>query len=262
MNFIELLNTKPNRYFSFGNYFSSQEDTVSIYPDMTFVNHFLVVSGKKGSGVTHIICGLCNTYVYSKRNSIYITAQSLLYISSLLKTDNDYNLFFYHLSQQELIVIDNLQYFYKKSSKHTIFLLQIIHYTKLNKVPLVLGCSDDKKDITKSKTFIKGLKIKRIDLKEKSSYDIYVILNNLCSLEDQIPKALLYAISAYNGMVQEHINCLISIRFNPLLKIVSAKDLTAEDFDELFNLKSYFPTQQFRKCFPQMTFDFPYSDFY
>jgi hypothetical protein len=63
-------------------------------------------------------------------------------------------------------------------------------------------------------------------------------------------------------MVQEHINCLISIRFNPLLKIVSAKDLTAEDFDELFNLKSYFPTQQFRKCFPQMTFDFPYTDFY
>ncbi len=256
MNFLELLNTKPNRNLTFGNYFNSQSDITNIYPDKDFSKHFLVVSGKRGSGVTHLLSALCNTYLYGGQKAIYITAQSLIYVNSLLKTDDDYNLFFYHLSQHELIVIDNLQFFYKKSVKHTQFLMQIIHYTKLNKVLLVLGCSELNKDITKSKKLMEGLKIKRLDLKELSSYDVFVILKGLCSIEDQIPDALLYAISGYNGMIQEHIHCLISIRFNPILKIIITKELSIEDFDELFNIKSYFSKQQFRKCYYQTRMNF------
>ena len=257
MNFLELLNTKPNRDLTYGNYFNSQSDILNITSDFHFNNHFLIVSGKRGSGVTHLLSGLCNTYLREEKKAIYVTAQSLAYMISLLKNDEDYNLLFDHLSQQELIVIDNFQFFYKKSQRYMQFLLQIIHYTKLKKIKLVLGCSDHQKDLTKNKRLMHGLKMKRLDLKELSSYDVFMILRNKCSMEDQIPDALLFAISAYNGMIQQHIHCLISIRFNPLFKIISAKDLTSDEFDELFNIKSFFSTQQFRKCFSQTRLDFP-----
>jgi hypothetical protein len=96
----------------------------------------------------------------------------------------------------------------------------------------------------------------RIELKELSTYDVFKALTNLCAPEDEIPEALLYALSGYNGMIQQHIQCLISIRFNPLLKTLKGNDLVIKDYERLFNIKSYFPKQQFRKCFYQMKFDF------
>ena len=256
MNYLKQLHTKPNRQLTFINYYNSQ-DLSDVVPNNDFINHFTILSGKSGSGVTHYLSGICNQYIFEGEKVIYITAQSIVFVKALLKTDEDYNLFFQELSRQKLIAIDNVQFFYKKSSKQIQFLFQIIQYARLAKVQLILGCSNLHKDISKSKKLMQGLKFKRVELKELSSYDVFRVLKNLCTPEDQIPTALLYAISAYNGMVQQHVHCLIAIRFHPLLKVITPKDLSIEDFDELFNIKSYFPTQQFRKCFPQMRLDYP-----
>jgi hypothetical protein len=52
-------------------------------------------------------------------------------------------------------------------------------------------------------------------------------------------------------MIQQHINCLISIRFNPKLKDIKTNDWSVEEFEKEFELKNYFPKQQLRKSFIQ-----------
>jgi hypothetical protein len=41
---------------------------------------------------------------------------------------------------------------------------------------------------------------------------------------------------------------------------MASKNLSISDFDDLFQIKSYFPTQQFRKCFYQMRLPFMQQD--
>ena len=98
---------------------------------------------------------------------------------------------------------------------------------------------------------MQGIILNRIELNQLSGYDVFKALKELCSTEDQLPEMLLYAISGYNGSIQQHINCLISIRFNTKLKEIKKANLSVEDFDKEFELKKYFPKQQFRKSFIQ-----------
>jgi len=256
MNYLAQLHTNPNKQLTFENYFNSQFDAVNLQAIIDNENRFTIFSGKSGSGVTHLLHALCNDFLSQEKKSIYISSQSLLYIVYLLKTDEDKSVFFNHLAKQDVIAIDNLQFIFNKSSKQLTFFLQIIQFAHSHHVKIILGCSDLKKDITKSKKTMKGLPFNRLVLKDLSSYDVFKTLKNLCSIEDQISDGLLYAISGYNGTIQQHVHCLISIRFNPLFKTLASKNLSIADFDELFKIKSYFPTQQFRKCFYQMKLPF------
>ena len=256
MNYLEQLHTKPNKQLNFENYFNSQFDALNLKASCNDENLFTILSGNSGSGVTHLLNACCNEYIRQGKNCIFISIQSILYIASLFKTDEDRSVFFNHVSKQDIIAIDNLQVLFNKSPKYVNFLLEIIQIAHANKVQVILGCSDLKKDITKSKKIMKDNRFLRIELKDLSSYDVLKTLKNLCSTEDQISDGLLYAISGYNGTIQQHIHCLISIRFNPLFKTVASKNLSISEFDELFQIKLYFPTQQFRKCFYQMKLPF------
>ena len=260
MNFLEQLYTLPNKHLTFENYFHSQIDVCQLQLKIKERNQFTVLSGKSGSGVTHLLNALCNDYIHQGKSCMYISMQSVLYIASLLKTDADVSLFFNHLSKQNVIAIDNLQCIFNKSSKQLRFFLQIIHVAHSFNIKVILGCSDLKKDITRSKKVMKAVQFQRIELKDLSSYDVFKALKNLCSIEDEISDGLLYAISGYNGTITQHIHCLISIRFNPLFKTIASKNLSISDFDEYFHIKSYFPKQQFRKCFYQMSLPFKQQD--
>jgi chromosomal replication initiation ATPase DnaA len=260
MNYLELLHTKPSKQLNFENYFNSQ---VNVMPLQSFIdeeNQLLVLSGKSGSGVTHLLNAICHDYIRQGKNSIVVSMQSILYIASLLKSDEDVSLFFNHISKQNFIAIDNLQHIFNKSKKQLAFFLQIIQFAHAHQIKIILGCSDLKKDITKSKKIMKDIQFQRMELKDLSSYDVFKALKNLCSMEDEISDGLLYAISGYNGTIRQHVHCLITIRFNPLFKTMASKNLSISDFDDLFHIKSYFPKQQFRKCFYQMRLPFKQQD--
>jgi chromosomal replication initiation ATPase DnaA len=260
MNYLELLHTKPNKQLTFKNYFNSQVNVLPLQSMIDEENQFTILSGKSGSGVTHLLNALCHDYIRQGKNGIVISMQSILYIASLLKTEEDVFIFFNHISKQNVIAIDNLQYIFNKSKKQLSFFLQIIQFAHSSHVKIILGCSDLKKDITKSKKIMKDIQFQRIELKDLSSYDVFKALKNLCSMEDEISDGLLYAISGYNGSIKQHVHCLIAIRFNPLFKTMASKNLSISDFDDLFQIKSYFPTQQFRKCFYQMRLPFMQQD--
>ena len=215
---------------------------------------FLVISGKSGSGITHVLNAICNTYIGHNKKVLCINTQWLFHIEKLLKFDHDSDMFLESLMKFDVIAIDNLQLLYHKSTGKKQFMIDIINFAHINGKSIILGCSNSDRDFTKSKKIVKDFNFQRIELKELSTYDVFKALTNLCTPEDEIPEALLYAISGYNGMIQQHIQCLISIRFNPLLKASKGKDLSIDYYERFFNIKSYFPKKQFRKCFYQMKF--------
>jgi chromosomal replication initiation ATPase DnaA len=255
MHYIDRLNILPNTQQRFGNYFNSQSEILHLVNGNS-KSDFLVISGKSGSGITHVLNAICNTYIGHNKKVLCINTQWLFHIEKLLKFDHDSDMFLESLMKFDVIAIDNLQLLYHKSNVRKQFMIDIINFAHINGKSIILGCSNPDRDFTKSKKLAQDFNFQRIELKELSTYDVFKALTNLCTPEDEIPEALLYAISGYNGMIQQHIQCLISIRFNPLLKAIKGKDLAIEDYERLFNIKSYFPKQQFRKCFYQMKFDF------
>ena len=100
-----------------------------------------------------------------------------------------------------------------------------------------------------SKKYSKHFTLNRIELKPLNSINVFKVLKNLCEYEKMIPENLIYAISGYNGSIQEHINCLISIRFKSKVEGIIIKSLSPEEIEGRFNIKNYFRKQQFRKCF-------------
>lgn len=257
MSYLSQIYTEPRKGLNFDNYFNSQIEIKDLpFHNIQTVNTSLIISGKSGSGVTHVLNALCNKYSNQNRKVLYITSQWLMQINKLLKTETNREQFLIELSSYDVVAIDNIQFLYRKSQTNLNFVVQLIIHCKTIGKTVLIGCSDPKKDITKSKAFIKSYSLKRIELRELSSYDVFTALKHLCFPEDQLPDSLLYAISGYNGMIQQHINCLISVRFNPLLKTLNIEAMSVEELDKLFNLKTYFPKQQFRKCFIQYTLDF------
>lgn len=255
MPYLKHINTKPNCLYTFDNFFTSQNEISGLKADV-FGNNLesVILTGSNGSGVTHLLSAICNTLINQNKKVLFITAQWLLHINKNLK--NKQTIFLNSLKEFDVIAIDNIQFLYRKSKRNTNFILDIINQHLNSNNLVLLGCSDHKKDFTKSKNIMNSIKLKKIELRQLSSFDIYKLLKQLCSMEDNIPDNLIYAISGYNGTIQQHINCLISIRFNMKAQCITTKELSIEQFDQIFDLKKYFQKQQFRKCFNQTQLKF------
>lgn len=256
MHYLHQINTKPNKLYTFDNFFSSQ---IEINELKIKLNNFLqatVISGKAGSGVTHLLSALCNSLIKQNKNVLFITAQWLIFINKNIKNKKDKEAFINSLKEYDGIAIDNIQFLHRKAKNQSAFILDVINEHLHSNKLVLLGCSDITKDFTQSKKIMNGINLKRIKLKQLSGFDIYQLLKHLCSAEDKIPDNLIYAISGYNGTIQQHINCLISIRFNMKAQGIVAENLSLKQFDQLFDLKKYFPQQQFRKCFNQIQLKF------
>lgn len=252
MEYINQIQTKPLKALNFENYFNSQSEISDLKSELkSSTISSLIISGESGSGVTHILNAICNTQLQQNKKVMFITAQWLLYINKLLKTDSEKYQFNSFIITHDVVAIDNIQFLHRKTKQQSNFILSLIQLIQDNQKTIILGCSNLSKDITKSKKIMQGIRLKRIELNQLSGYDVFKALKQLCSPEDQLPEMLLYAISGYNGMIQQHINCLISVRFNPKLKEIKTNNLSIEEFDKVFELKKYFPKQQLRKSFIQ-----------
>ncbi len=254
---INVLNidTNPRKYYNFSNYYNSQPEIkiISSLPTSSIL-YPVIISGNTGSGVTHVLNALCNQYVYQNKKVIYITAQ---WLKSLCKS-HDYSVDFIKkiLNNCDVLAIDNSQFFHSKNKNQIPFIKQIIFQCYAANKILLLGCSNPKKDISKYRKLNYISKFKRFELKELSSYDVYRGLKSLCAKEDAIPDYLLYLISGYNGTFQQHVNCLISIRFKYNIHKIDFNTLTDIEIKRILNLNSYFSRQQFRKCFYQSSLNF------
>lgn len=252
MEYLNYICTEPRKVLNFGNYNNNQPEIIDLKSKIENNEiSSLIISGESGSGITHILNALCNTQLQQNKRVMYITAQWLLYIYKLLITESEKEQFYNFILTHDSVAIDNIQFLHRKTKNQSNFILNIIKLIQNQNKTIVLGCSNSNKDITKSKKIMQGILLKRIELNQLSSYDVFKALKQLCSPEDQLPELLLYAISGYNGVIQQHINCLISVRFNPKLKEIKTHNLSVEEFDKTFELKKYFPKQQLRKSFIQ-----------
>lgn len=257
MTYFKQINTKPNRLYTFDNYFNDQEEIALLIKDLTSgSSKSLVISGKNGCGVTHLLNAICNKISGKNKKTFLITAQWLLHIYKQLKTENDKKNLIKYLGTYDVIAIDNIQFLYRKTKDRSTFIADIIKQCLSKKQTILIGCSDPAKDITRSKKYMKDVLIDRLELRQLNSLNVFRSLKHLCSPEDAIPDNLIYAISGYNGSIQQYINCLISIRFKIRTQNIDPNVLSAEQFDRFFDLKKYFPQQQFRKCFKQTQLSF------
>ena len=260
MPYFKNINTKPNQLYNFESYFNDQAEISNLKLKLQCNSlRSLVISGNSGQGVTHLLNAIGNSLIKQNKQLLFISAQWLLHVTKTLKTEENKNDFIKKLNTYDVLAIDNIQFLYRKAKNQSVYIENIIlSFTRSNKLVL-LGCSDSSKDITKSKKMLKKLAPERIELRELSSVDVFKVLKQLCSAEDNIPDNLIYAISGYNGSIQQHINCLISIRFNMKSTCINPQTLPLEEFNSLFDLKKYFPKQQFRKCFLQTQLRFTRS---
>ena len=75
------------------------------------------------------------------------------------------------------------------------------------------------------------LSLQRIEIKQLSGNNVFKVLKNLCEFENLITDNLMYVLSGYNGSIQQHINCLISIRFKSKVDNINIKLLSTDEID-------------------------------
>ncbi len=256
VSILDQINTQPNKLYRLDNFCTNQSEIKSFIND---INNYkagcYIISGDTGFGVTHLINAACN-YLNNKGKVIYVTSQWLIQILKTCKSDKALYLLREEFIAYDLIAIDNTQVLYRKALMYQQFIIDLIERCKTEHKWLILGNSDQKKDFTRSKKNIGLIKLKRIELKELSSLDVFTGLRSLCSLEDRIPDNLLYAISGYNGSFSQHVNCLIAIRFKSRIQGLDIIKMTHEELIQAFDIGSYFQRQQFRKCFKQIELRF------
>ena len=235
---------------TFDNYCNTQievnelRNRLNILPDYP-----IIVSGKSGSGITHLLHAITNNH--SKKNVLFTNAQWIIHLIKKAGPNNRLTDFQDYILSFDIIVIDNLQFFYKRSTQYSLFIINILKECERIKKPVVLGCSKPDCDLTRSRKNTKTLVFKRIELKPLSGDCVFKVLKEMCIYEVSIPDKLLFVISDYNGTVQDYINCLISIRFRSKIENINLFSLSIEDLDQKFKIKDYFPKQQFRKCTTQ-----------
>lgn len=254
--------TKPKAQFTFANYINSQPE-IALLKKLSDEpkNECIVISGKSGSGVTHLLNAICNEFKNHK--SVYITAEWLMQLNKINKHAQQLKALVNQFLKHDFIAIDNIQLLFGKSKASCLLFTELLKSAHLNQTQIILGCSNSDKDLSKRKHFVSEYHVKRIELKEPGSSDIFQILKNLCTPEDGIPERLLYKITNFNGTVQEHINCLISVRFKSKSLGIDLNKLEESEYETHFNLSTFFPKQQFRKHFIQCQLDFntlPYSE--
>lgn len=184
-------------FHTFDNYFNDQP-AVELLKNNYRNNYFdasqTIISASPGNGVTHLIHAICNEWVDKGKNILYITGQSIVYILKKIKSQIDLNKFQSHLLSFEMLAIDNIQFFYKKSVHFSQFALSLINKCKGMNKPLFLGCSQPDRDFTKSKKHSKIISLQRIELKPLSSINVFEAFKNLCEHERLISENLMYVI--------------------------------------------------------------------
>jgi chromosomal replication initiation ATPase DnaA len=249
------LHTKPKAHYTFANYVNSQQELSTLKQIIhQQENKPIVISGKSGNGVTHLLNAICNEF--KDKKTAYITAEWLLQLNKINKHPQQLKALLNQFIKQDVIAIDNIQLLNKKSKTSSLLFTEILKAANLEGKLLILGCSDNTKDLSKSKTYLSEFQFNRIDLKELSSMDMFTILKGLCTKEDEIPDNLIYLITNFNGTIQEHINCLISVRFKSKSLGIDLHKLKELEYETYFNLSSFFPKQQFRKHFIQCQLEF------
>ena len=257
MDYFTQQNFTPRKILNFSNYFNRDKNVCALKSQIANGQiSSLVISGNSGSGVTHLLNAICNELVNQNKKVMYITSQWMMYLTKKLKTESDKEKIINHFKSFDAIAIDNIQFLYRKTKRHTKFIFDAIrHFVSSSKLVL-LGCSDPNKDVSKSNKMMDDILLKRIDLCELSSHDVFQVMKSLCVREDNIPDQLIYDISGYNGTIQQQINCLISIRFKSKVQNIKLNALSLGEIDALFEISKYFPKQQFRRCFIQTEFGF------
>lgn len=211
----------------------------------------LIISGSSGNGITHLLQGIGIREKQNGTRVIYLTSEWLTFWLKNIRKE-ELEKFRAFLVGFDLIILDNLQFVFYRSRACKEFILDLQKDSRL-----LLGCSLPEKDFTKSADFRNRFDLERILIKPLNGEQVYLILKDYCKFEPSIPDSLLYQISGYNGSVQQSINCLISVRFKSSLEKIDLHRFSEEELEELFNLGSYFPRQQFRKCFRQTFLRFP-----
>ena len=257
MDYFTQQNFTPRKILNFSNYFNRDKNVCALKSQIANGQiSSLVISGNSGSGVTHLLNAICNELVNQNKKVMYITSQWMMYLTKKLKTESDKEKIINHFKSFDAIAIDNIQFLYRKTKRHTKFIFDAIrHFVSSSKLVL-LGCSDPNKDVSKSNKMMDDILLKRIDLCELSSHDVFQVMKSLCVREDNIPDQLIYDISGYNGTIQQQINCLISIRFKSKVQNIKLNALSLGEIDVLFEISKYFPKQQFRRCFIQTELGF------
>ncbi|MFN8231053.1 MAG: DnaA/Hda family protein [Bacteroidia bacterium] len=241
---------------TFDNYFNKQQEIECLKNETVNLSPF-IISANSGNGVTHLLHAICNKWINENKNIYYIKSQTLCYFIKKIKSQTELSNFQTQLLNYDLIAIDNIEYFYKKTKTLKNFIFELYNKCNERRIPIIFGCSNPNKDFTKTKSNLKSFNLKQIELKPLNGFDVFNLLKNLCEHETLIPDNLIYVISNYNGTAQEYINCLISIRFKSKLDGIDLKDLSSDDIENQFNIKKYFKKQQFRKCLHKMQFEFP-----
>ena len=255
MFLLDQINILPRKFQNFQNFYSSQCEIKELKEEFKNKVPFSIkIAGQSGNGVTHFCHAVCNYWQERNYKVMIISSEWLAYFSYFL-VDEERTAFLNELNTYDVIAIDNIEFNFKKSKKKTDLFYELIQSRNQSEKCIILGCSDLKKDVSKNKN-ISFINFQKLILKEPSSTDVFRALKSNVSREDEISEILLYLISSYNGSIQEHLNCLISLRFKLNLKDVNLEQMTFHEIDSFFELKKYFKRQQFRKCFFQYELDF------
>ena len=133
MEYLNQIQTKPLKVLNFDNYYNSQSEIIDLKSELkssTFSS--LIISGESGSGVTHILNAICNTYIQQNKKVMFITAQWLLYINKLLKTESEKYQFNSFIIYHDLVAIDNIQCLHRKTKQQSNFILSLIQLIQNN----------------------------------------------------------------------------------------------------------------------------------
>lgn len=248
---------KPRKQYHFKDFQGNDEQVTRLR--MLLTNPYqplIVVSGPAGSGVTHLLNSAGNYFLEKEKKAGFITAQWLVEIYKVKRTKNEKIELISQLTEFDLLCIDNLQYLFRRSKQYSLFLQDLISEIKKKGKKLILGCSQDGKDISRSKKSKWTNDFIRIELQPLAGFTVFKILKRLCTPEDRIPDSLLFLISGYNGSIEQYINCLVSIRFRSKMLELELMDKSTADLESLFKIKSYFPEQQLRRSFIQGSLSF------
>lgn len=216
----------------------------------------IVLSGPKGSGITHLL-NACGNLAEGEGNAVaYLTAEWMFELKKQIRTVEDKVEFIKWWKGHDLVCIDNLQCYYRKSKEHSAFLFEMIDILIRNKKKVVLGNSDPLKDISRSGSYPWPKDLKRLELQPAPGFAVFKMLKRLVTPEDMIPEKLLFVISGYNGNAQQYINCLVSVRFKSRMLKLDLFKMSEEEMEQTFAIRSYFPEQQFRRGFVQQSMHF------
>jgi hypothetical protein len=245
MLFREYMYPGISSMMTFKNFFNSQleikfleEEFYHQIPKIPVV----CVIGKNGNGVTHLLNATCNKFKGKKAKTEII---SWRWIKKMIKekgkefTIDEFLDFF---SNYDLLGIDDIQEFNIKNRQQHLILMSFLELCNSAGIQLLFGCSKPEKNPMKyfaEEYPIKFIRIKNIDIEST-----YRLINYLLEHESKIPEYITRKVAKHNGTIQEYINCLISLRYQP-----EKFNLTGEESNQSLKFKKFFNSPQLRKCF-------------